>query len=68
MERVSWDRPICSDNSHLPVKVSVNYQNGQNFPVPGKYKVQYIVEDFAYPKPNRYTGCSFTITLKRKSK
>lgn len=67
LERVSWDLPVCEDNSHLPVKFSVNYQNGQMFSVPGKYKVQYVVEDHAYPWPNVYTGCSFTITLKSKT-
>jgi len=64
--RVLWDRPVCSDNSPLPPKINANRQSGDFFGVPGTYKIQYIVEDHAYPKGNIYTGCSFTITLKSK--
>ena len=64
--RVLWERPVCTDNSHLPPKISSNRQSGDLYGVPGTYKIQYIVEDHAYPKGNIYTGCSFTLTLKSK--
>ena len=64
--RVLWDRPVCTDNSRLPPIINSNRQSGDLYGVPGTYKIQYIVEDFAYPKGNIYTGCSFTITLKSK--
>jgi len=64
--RVLWDRPVCTDNSRLPPKISSNRQSGDFFGVPGTYKIQYLVEDHAYPKGNIYTGCSFTIKLKSK--
>jgi len=63
--RVLWEKPVCTDNSHLPPKISSNRQSGDYFGVPGTYKIQYIVEDHAYPKGNIYTECSFTITLTR---
>ncbi|KAL9973308.1 hypothetical protein ACROYT_G019744 [Oculina patagonica] len=63
--RVSWDVPVCSDNSHLPPKIVPSRRNGEHYRVPGTYKIQYTVEDFAFPKPNIYTGCSFNIILKR---
>jgi len=64
--RVLWEKPVCTDNSHLPPKISSNRQSGDYFGVPGTYKIQYIVEDHAYPKGNIYTECSFTITLTSK--
>lgn len=62
--RVLWERPVCTDNSHLPPRISSNRQSGDLFGVPGTYKIQYTVEDHAYPQGNIYTGCSFMITLK----
>lgn len=63
--RVLWDRPVCTDNSRLPPIITCNRPSGDFFGVPGTYKIQFTVEDFAYPKGNIYLGCSFTITLKR---
>ena len=64
--RVLWDRPVCTDNSRVPPNINSNRQSGDFFGVPGTYKIQFIVEDHAYPKGNIYSGCSFTITLKSK--
>lgn len=64
--RVIWDRPVCTDNSRLPPIINSNRVSGDFFGVPGTYKIQFIVEDSAYPEGNVYSGCSFTITLKSK--
>ncbi|CAH3125524.1 unnamed protein product, partial [Pocillopora meandrina] len=64
-EKVSWDVPVCSDNSHLPPIIWSNRKLGDLFGAPGKYKIQHTVKDFDFKQPNIYTGCSFMITLKR---
>ena len=65
-EKVSWDLPVCSDNSHLPPIIWSNRKLGDLFGAPGKYKIQHTVKDFDFKQPNIYTGCSFMITLKSK--
>ena len=59
--RVSWEWPICSDNSGLRPTISSNRQSGAIFDVPGLYNIQYTISD---SENNVNKNCSFRIILK----
>lgn len=61
--RVNWERPIFTDNSGIPVKVSSNKLSGDLFDAPGSYEVSYTASDSS---GNTNKDCTFRITLKRK--
>ena len=61
--RVNWKLPICSDDSGVLPVITSTRQSGERFAVPGSYEVRYDVSDGG---GNRYTGCSFRITLKSR--
>lgn len=61
--RVTWERPICSDNSLSPPSISANRQIGAEFEVPSTTLVQYTVSDGL----NTNNNCSFKVILKVKT-
>lgn len=61
--RVNWERPIFTDNSGIPVKVSSDKLSGDLFDAPGSYEVSYTASDSS---GNTNKDCTFRITLKRK--
>ena len=61
--RVNWERPIFTDNSGIPVKVSSNKLSGDLYDSPGSYEVSYTASDSS---GNTNNDCTFRITLKRK--
>jgi len=62
--RVSWKRPICSDNSGELLIIESNRQSGALFDVPSTTLVQYTVRDH---DNNVNNNCSFKVILTVKT-
>ena len=61
-ERVSWNRPVATDNSGVSPMLACNFISGDLFSVPGTYEVVCTAVD----ESQNEAKCTFRITLKRK--